>query len=598
MKNVPENELFSAYLDGELTAEEQAQIERLLASSPAARQLMEELRALSGTLQSLPVHKLGEDLAPQVLRVAERRMLGEPASGLEAPSPSLPQPAPDALRPLWRTLARRVLTPRTIVWPGVAVAVALLIMVFGPQGLDPRPGPRQVAVAPKAEAERPRDGQSQRPPSAAAIAARETEERDAAPESAAPPAAPALPPAVKARTARSAGEGMLPAPDAKPADRAQAARRDAANKAAIDKAELRSEVDGLAPGAAAPLPKIVEAEAAAKGGALAGHPPAPSAAPGPTRAMGAWGGAPGAGGGESHGPGRPGFGVAAAPATEKHLAKADADRAVRERFSAADGTMLVICDLSPGAVEDRAFDELLARQQIAWDGAGPGPAEVGPLAEMVRGQPNAVRQGPAKDESQEQAKLQAHRKEKAAQGPAADLDLVLVEATPQQIEAALAAIQSRPEDFVRVKVAPSLNVPAQEGLRQFERGYAVDKKAEGRDIAAQQGAVPAGPGRAAAPGERPEVADGPPVQFRGRARRLPVPLQPADVERLARAALSAAPAEPEGKPAEETRKEARQAEAPAYRVLFVLRAAEAPGPLAAPPAAAVIEARPAESAKE
>ncbi|NMC20686.1 MAG: zf-HC2 domain-containing protein, partial [Thermogutta sp.] len=33
MKDVPENELFSAYLDGEITAEEQAQLEQLLAGS-------------------------------------------------------------------------------------------------------------------------------------------------------------------------------------------------------------------------------------------------------------------------------------------------------------------------------------------------------------------------------------------------------------------------------------------------------------------------------------------------------------------------------------------------------------------------------------
>jgi anti-sigma factor RsiW len=41
MKDVPENELFSAYLDGELTADEQAEMEQLLATSPAARQLIE-----------------------------------------------------------------------------------------------------------------------------------------------------------------------------------------------------------------------------------------------------------------------------------------------------------------------------------------------------------------------------------------------------------------------------------------------------------------------------------------------------------------------------------------------------------------------------
>ena len=54
MNDLPQNELFSAYLDGELTAAEQAEVERVLAASPDARQLLEELRALSATLQALP----------------------------------------------------------------------------------------------------------------------------------------------------------------------------------------------------------------------------------------------------------------------------------------------------------------------------------------------------------------------------------------------------------------------------------------------------------------------------------------------------------------------------------------------------------------
>ena len=51
-----------------------------MAADPAARQLLDELRALSAALQSLPQQKLGEDLSQQVLHVAERRMLteGEP----------------------------------------------------------------------------------------------------------------------------------------------------------------------------------------------------------------------------------------------------------------------------------------------------------------------------------------------------------------------------------------------------------------------------------------------------------------------------------------------------------------------------------------
>ena len=64
MNHAAENKLFSAYLDGELTADEEARVEQLLAASPAAQQLMDELR-LSYTLQSLPAETLSEDISPR-----------------------------------------------------------------------------------------------------------------------------------------------------------------------------------------------------------------------------------------------------------------------------------------------------------------------------------------------------------------------------------------------------------------------------------------------------------------------------------------------------------------------------------------------------
>ena len=92
MNDVPDTELFSAYLDGELTADEQTRVEQILAASAMARQLLEELRALDSTLQGLPQEKLDEDLSPRVLEVAERRMLlpsdasNKPSAGRAADS--------------------------------------------------------------------------------------------------------------------------------------------------------------------------------------------------------------------------------------------------------------------------------------------------------------------------------------------------------------------------------------------------------------------------------------------------------------------------------------------------------------------------------
>jgi len=149
MKDLPENELLSAYLDGELTAEEQARVEQLLAQNAAARQLLDELRALSATLQSLPARKLEEGLSGDVLRIAERRMLAESPEPGQAAEPSPGETTAET--PLWRMIVRRALQPRNLLWPAIAVAAAILIMVMNP---DRRQGEkdlaeRRVAMAPK-----------------------------------------------------------------------------------------------------------------------------------------------------------------------------------------------------------------------------------------------------------------------------------------------------------------------------------------------------------------------------------------------------------------------------------------------------------------
>lgn len=154
MTDVPENELLSAYLDGELTADEQAQVERLLEASPAARQLVDELRALSTSLGDLPSHQIGEDISARVLRRAERQMLADPAAALPI-SPAQDQPA----GPRWRAIVRRVARPRTLVWSGVAVAVALLLMLANPAALRQAPD-RSVATTSPAD-----EGESEAAPS-------------------------------------------------------------------------------------------------------------------------------------------------------------------------------------------------------------------------------------------------------------------------------------------------------------------------------------------------------------------------------------------------------------------------------------------------
>ena len=121
MEDLSKNELFSADLDGELTAEEQAQIERLLSENAEARQLMDELRALSSALQSMPAYTLGEDIHERVLQMAEERTAADKQdSDADKAAPAERPTAATA-----RHLARRFLRPRALVWSATAIALVI-----------------------------------------------------------------------------------------------------------------------------------------------------------------------------------------------------------------------------------------------------------------------------------------------------------------------------------------------------------------------------------------------------------------------------------------------------------------------------------------
>lgn len=152
-------EMLSAYLDGELSAEDRARVEAWLADSADARHLLDELRAVRSGMKSLPRNQLAADLGPAVLQRAERAV----------PDPSrqpsvMEKIAPSSvvrdwwLRGGWRRWA----------WPVAAIAAALLIALFD---TERKPAERQVAQtrAPQGEtfiearpqAETPADAKSQ-----------------------------------------------------------------------------------------------------------------------------------------------------------------------------------------------------------------------------------------------------------------------------------------------------------------------------------------------------------------------------------------------------------------------------------------------------
>lgn len=75
MNDKPNNSLISAYHDGELTAAERAEAERLLASSPEARAELEAYRHVSSLLRESGRPTLDRDLTPVVMQTIEQQML-------------------------------------------------------------------------------------------------------------------------------------------------------------------------------------------------------------------------------------------------------------------------------------------------------------------------------------------------------------------------------------------------------------------------------------------------------------------------------------------------------------------------------------------
>ena len=69
-----DDELLSAYLDDELTHEERARVDARLAADPAARQMLDQLRAASLAIRNLPTEAVGFDLRDSIRSRAEQAM--------------------------------------------------------------------------------------------------------------------------------------------------------------------------------------------------------------------------------------------------------------------------------------------------------------------------------------------------------------------------------------------------------------------------------------------------------------------------------------------------------------------------------------------
>ncbi len=145
-----DDELLSAYLDDELSPAERARVEERLAIDPAARQLLEQLRAMSQAVHGLPQESLGREFRDAIVRRAQQASaertshIAKIAAAASTSSAAPSNGTVTELRPAGPsfTLGR---TRRGWVWAAMAVAAGLLIVVFQPAG-EQNQNPREVAL--------------------------------------------------------------------------------------------------------------------------------------------------------------------------------------------------------------------------------------------------------------------------------------------------------------------------------------------------------------------------------------------------------------------------------------------------------------------
>ncbi len=575
MNDPSQNELLSAYLDGELSAAEQAEVERLLAARPAARQLLDDLRALSATLQSLPQEKLGEDLSQRVVRAAQRRMAieGKPARA---------ETSPFAPIPLARSVFRRFVNRRTLAWLGLTAAIVVAISIYDRQQQKVRQlGDRPNQVA---RADRDMARKLESPPAGAAK----------------PAAEPAEWPSIRARVE----EGDVSSKVQNRPDSEEAGARAAAppSPAAAPVAPLAKKTD------AANKDEKPASRTAGGRPTAQDQTSAPNAAPfaGPNGGMGGNGAAMEPAndktGGANH-LGKEGANHGPDAAKRKGAAAGKAAKAggAKKAAPATPPVLVVLCDVAPAAFQSRAFDKLLDANGVTGHRQPPrrGAAYGGGMSAGQRESSGA----PAVNEKQ------ATAKGGLSPMPQAEAeDAVYIEATPAQVKAVLAGLAAQPEVFLAVSAQPVEGRPAEEIVQEYRRARRGEEQFRSAVFGARQDRMDqgpsqggAGPAKSKAPAEGqkaeqpPAAAPPPPPSLSaGAAPAAPAPSPPAGAEtkptgppprerafeqRETEKSQTEMPAEEDGQQQAPRPQQAAQP-APPQRVLFVLRAAGGPPPTA------------------
>jgi hypothetical protein len=437
-----DDELLSAYLDDELSPEDRAAVEARLAADPSAQQLLHQLRAVCEAVQGLPQEVVGHDMRESILHKAEHTRQSVATAGLQAAGEHVDASNGQAVTahddsPKF-SFGR---TRRGWVWASLAIAAALLIMVFGRdpqrdqladvgQREDRLEGARGGARIPEIRAinepaaPAAADQDSAPPPAAGFTWEAQASEMD---DAAAPSAAPATtaapepasgpPPRGRARNLGLATESQPPASPARPAEEAR--RSYGAPPAPAPAAEVKEEA----------LAENVAEMSAPADRLAAATPPAEvhDLAPGTDLGATAVGGEPGA---------APAGGAQAA-------APVDGAQSVEEPL------LVVRVHAKRAALETRTFDHLLVRSGIEVETEA---AEDSALANFDPSQ-RAARRFAENGQSDGAAAPATGQSVEAV-----TVDAVLVEAPPAAIEACVAGLNQDQENFLGLVVDESTTV--------------------------------------------------------------------------------------------------------------------------------------------
>lgn len=465
MNSIPDDELLSAYLDGELSDEERTRAEQMLAEQPETRQLLDDLRTLRRGFEGLPRHRLEGEFAARVLRAAEREMLAGEADGemtaLAAAPPAVSSTSSQAavaasleggLRPAERSAGFNwVRWRRPIAWAGAALAAGLLLMV-----LDRRPPPAAVN-GPIAHA--PGDVEFRAPAEAA---------RD-----------------------RRSRLGEPTQSDGLPSLQAPAAERSLADRG------VEGALGGMQPRRAPAAKNAAKPETFSA--------PAPAAAPEPAGAA----------------PAKPSAGLNAGAAGNRSKSNfglrgmaegqgANAYFWFRSESQAASepldpNALIIMCDVAENVAARPEFSQLLTQNGIAWGAEQFDEADqktpVDESAALAKSEkagaaPSDAAAGQARSEKaprfsdklsvQQQTALGLKEREQITSRNQAVVDAlnsdasdyVLLEATDEQLKAVLVEFDRHPELFLTVNVEPAPEVPSQQAYAAYNRGNIAADKAK------------------------------------------------------------------------------------------------------------------------